>query len=418
VNELLLFQKVILALAIGALVGIEREKRARREIFAGIRTFPLVCLLGLLTSYLSSLIQSFVPLYLGLFAVLLLATSSYWFEYKKFKQIGLTTKIAFILIFLIGAVLFFESFPYFISVSLGILLALLLVSKETLHTFTRHLTLKEIKDAIIFSVLAFIILPLLPNYPIDPLGIFNPHAIWLAIILVLAISFAAYAAMKIFGLKYGLLFSSFFAGLVSSTSLTANMAERVKKNEKTINSAVFSTTLASSTMFLRQLLVATLFNPQIFQFIFLPLFTIGIAGILISKLFWKKVESYAAITISSPLSIRPALKFSIFLIFVLAFVRLTGFFYGSAGIPLVSFLAGLPEVDAITISLATSAEKDLPLVYAAIGILLAGIANTIFKWILTFCLGNKEFFIASGKVFIPLIAISLISIFIFSKISL
>jgi uncharacterized membrane protein (DUF4010 family) len=130
------------------------------------------------------------------------------------------------------------------------------------------------------------------------------------------------------------------------------------------------------------------------------------------------VESYAAITISSPLSIRLALKFSIFLIFVLAFVRLTGFFYGSAGIPLVSFLAGLPEVDAITISLATSAEKDLPLVYAAIGILLAGIANTIFKWILTFCLGNKEFFIASGKVFIPLIAISLIFLFIFSKISL
>jgi uncharacterized membrane protein (DUF4010 family) len=406
-SELLLFQKVILALAIGALVGIEREKRARREIFAGIRTFPLVCLLGLLTSYLSSLVQSFVPLYLGLFAVLLLATSSYWFEYKRFKQIGLTTKMAFILIFLIGAVLFFESFPYFISVSLGILLALLLVSKETLHSFTRHLTLKEIKDAIIFSVLAFVILPLLPNHPIDPFGIFNLYSIWLAIILVLAISFAAYVAMKIFGAKYGLLLSSFFAGLVSSTSLTANFAEKAKRNEKVISSAVFAITLASSTMFLRQLFFATLFNPQIFSFIFLPLISLGLIGILISFLFWKKIESYVAVEMKSPLSFKPAFQFSIFLIFTFAILRLAKF-YGATGIFLTSFLAGLPEVDAVTISLSTSAGKFLSFEYAMLGILLAGIANNLFKWFLTIGLGTRKLFVESAKVFVPIIIISLL----------
>jgi uncharacterized membrane protein (DUF4010 family) len=417
VNELIIFQKIVLALAIGILVGIEREKRARGEIFAGVRTFPLVCLFGLLMGYLSSLIQSFIPFYLGLFAVCAFAILSYCFEYRKFKQIGLTTKMAFILIFLIGAVLFFENFPYFVSVSLGILLALLLVSKETLHKFTKHLTTKEIRDAIIFSALAFIILPLLPNQTIDPFGIFNPYSIWFAIVLILAISFAAYVAMKIFGAKYGLVLSALFAGLVSSTSLTVVASKEIKKSEK-IGSAVFSIILASSTMFLRQIFVASLFNPQIFLFIFIPLILIGASGILLSFLAWKKVESYKLIKITSPLSFKPAFQFSIFLILTLAFVRLTQRYYGAAGIPLISFLAGLPEVDAITISLSTSAKETLPISYASLGILLAGIANTIFKWILTLCFGTKKLFVETGKIFAPIILISLIVIFTFSKIFL
>jgi len=418
VSELVLFQKIILALVIGALVGIEREKRARGEIFAGIRTFPLVCLLGLLTGYFSSLTQSFFPFYLGLFAVCTLAISSYWVEYKKFKHVGLTTEVAFILIFLIGAVLFFESFPYFISISIGILLALLLVSKETLHKFTKHLTIKEIRDAIIFSVLAFVILPLLPNKAIDPFGIFNPYSIWFAIVLILAISFAAYVAMKIFGEKYGLLFSALLAGLVSSTSLTVVASKEVKKNEKAIGSAVFSIILASSTMFLRQIFIATLFNSQILISIFVPLISIGASGILLSLFLWKKIEGYKTIKITSPLSFKPAFQFSVFLILVLALVRLTQLYYGTAGILFISFLAGLPEVDAITISLATSARENLSIFYASLGILLAGIANTLFKWFLTFGLGTKKLFIETGKIFVPLILISLAILFTFSKIFL
>jgi len=144
----------------------------------------------------------------------------------------------------------------------------------------------------------------------------------------------------------------------------------------------------------------------------------GASGILLSLFLWKKVESYKAIKITSPLSFKPAFQFSVFLILVLAFVRLTQVYYGSVGVPLISFLTGLPEVDAITISLATSSRENLPIFYASLGILLAGIANTLFKWFLTLFLGTRKLFVETGKIFVPIILISLAILFTFSKIFL
>jgi uncharacterized membrane protein (DUF4010 family) len=418
VNELVLFQKIILALAIGALVGLEREKRARGEIFAGIRTFPLVCLFGLLTGYSSFLVQSYVPIYWGLLIICVLSSLSYYFRYKKTRQLGLTTEIAFILIFMIGIILFFENFPYLISIALGILLTLLLVSKESLHKFAKHLTKREIRDAVIFAVCAFIILPLLPNKPIDPFGVLNPYKIWYIIVLVLSITFAAWVAMKIFGARRGLIFTGFFGGLISSTSVTLTMAEKARKSSKAINSATFAIILASSTMFLRQLFLASFFNLQLLPVLILPLIVLGIAGFLLSLFLWKEIKTRSIIEIHSPLSFRPAIRFSFFFILVLLLVKVVQDYFGVSGVFAISLLAGILDVDAITISLASLAINGLSLFYASLGILLASLSNTFSKWFLTFWVGNKKLFLSSSKIFVPIILVEFLIIFIFSKIFL
>lgn len=414
-ENVILFQKIILSFAIGILVGLEREKRIGKETFAGIRTFPLVCLFGVLTAYLSFLTQNFIPIYLGLFSVCCLASLSYYFKYKRFKRVGLTTAIAFLLTFLIGVILFFENFPYFISISLGILLTLLLVSKESMHRFVKHLTKKEIMDAVIFGVVAFVILPLLPNKPIDPLKIINPYRIWFAIVLVLLISFSAYVAMRIFGEK-GLILSALFAGLVSSTSLTANIAGKFRKR-KEMSYALFLIALASSTAFLRQLFIFSLFNFQLFYFLFTPFFIFFVIGILISRISWKKVKK-KTIEIPSPLSFKQAFQFSLFFTFVLIITKIFQIYFGSKGVFVISFFAGLPNVDAIAITLANLSKNNLPLVYASTGILLASFSNNLFKWLLTLFLGNKKLFSNSTKIFIPLILTQLTALIIFSKIFL
>ena len=101
-----------------------------------------------------------------------------------------------------------------------------------MHKFAKHLTKEEIWDAIIFAILAFVILPILPTHPLDPFGALNPYIIWSAIVLVLSVNFIGYVLMKIFGAKYGLELTGLFSGLVSSTALTIDVTEKTKKNPK------------------------------------------------------------------------------------------------------------------------------------------------------------------------------------------
>jgi hypothetical protein len=242
----MLFQKVMLALAIGALIGIERERHAKAyifekpkkgkrgrkkavkrktEIFAGFRTFMLISLLGLLTSHLTSIVINMTPIYIGISSIAVLAFMSYYLNYKKFGVIGMTTEIAFFLTYVIGIFLYFESAPFFLSISLGIILTLILFFREPLHKFAYGLTKKEIRDAIVFAALLFIIFPMLPIYPIGPFGAINLSLIWQSMLVVMFVSFAGYVAMKVFGHKLGIGIAGVFGGLASSTSVAVIMAE-------------------------------------------------------------------------------------------------------------------------------------------------------------------------------------------------
>ncbi|MEM5853910.1 MAG: DUF4010 domain-containing protein [Candidatus Aenigmatarchaeota archaeon] len=389
------FVRFLLSLAVGALVGMERQKRAKGEVAFGFRTFMLASLLGSLSVHFSLLLGSFIPFYTS-FAVTCILTI---LAYLKDKTIGLTTEIAFILTFLLGVFIYLEKSPFYISLSLAILLTFFLASKEILHTFSKHLTRKEIWSAAFFAVLSFVVLPILPNKPLDPFQALNPFQIWLSIILVLSISFMAYILMKIFGAKKGMMISGILGGMVSSVALTMEMVSKVKK-DRIFHSAIFSILLASSTMFLRIFFLSSLFNLNLASKIFVPLASLAIFGYLCSFSFLKKTaKEKPKVELASPLNLKVALKFGILFMLAMILINCLKIYFGEKVTYPIALITGFVEVDAVTISLSTLALSSISLEVAAKGIIIAALSNTLFKWLLTYFFGNKEIASQVGKVF-------------------
>jgi uncharacterized membrane protein (DUF4010 family) len=403
IENFVLFQKIVLSLAIGALIGIEREKRGRGELPEGLRTFMLVCLFGVLSGLFSDVLKSTLPFFAAFFTVGGLTIMGYMAK-KRRGHMGLTTEMAFLCTFAIGILIFFESYPYFISISLGVLLTFILIFKELLHRFAKHLKIKEIRDAIIFAILTFIILPLLPNRTVDPFNALNPFVIWLSLVLVLSISFVGYIAIRIFGVKMGLFLTGLFGGLASSTAVAVSMAENVRKSSKILYSATFAVIIASSTMFLRTVFISSVVNYNIGHILLIPFTILAFGGYLLSYLSWRKSrKEKAVIEIGSPLALKQAVKFSIFFILILLFSKLAQNHFGQAGIFLIAAIAGLADVDAASISFSSLALATLSPFIAIKGIIIACLSNTLSKWFLVKWFGTNKMFVEVGKVFVVLL---------------
>jgi uncharacterized membrane protein (DUF4010 family) len=406
-----IFLKILISLGIGALIGTEREHRGKGELAQGIRTFMLASLLGLLSTYFSTIFHSFLIFYISFLAVCTLTVLAYMNKIKS-KHLGLTTEFAFLITFLLGVLVYFDNFPFYISISLSIFLFFTLASKELLHAFSKHLTKEEIWNFAIFAILSFVVLPILPNKPIDPFNAINPFMIWASIVVVLSLSFVAYILMKIFGAKKGLILSGFLGGIVSSVAVTISMASQAKKNKKILYSAIFSILIASSTMFLRMFFLSTLFNLKLAPFLFFPLATLSILGYFSSLGFLEKVEKEKPkMMLKSPLDFKVALRFGIFFISSLFFVHVTKNYFGEMVIYPIAFITGLGDVDAVTISLSSLAYTSISPGVAVNGIILAALSNTLSKWLLVFWLGNREMASNIGKTFLALMIVGAIILF-------
>jgi len=411
-----IFLKILLSLALGALIGVERERRGHGELVEGLRTFMLISLLGLLSTYFSmELLNSTIPIFIAFVFVGLLTAFGYYVKSKHNKHIGLTTEIAFLVTFLIGLTIYFDEYPFLLSVSLGVFLTFILASRESMHHFAKHLKEKEIWDAIIFVIITFIILPILPNRTIDPWNSLNPFIIWLSIVFVLTISFVGYILMKVLGAKRGLGLTGLFGGLASSTAVSVSMAEKSKENKRILYSAAFATIVASSVMFFRGVIIAFLFNSSVAIQLILPFTLLGVLGLVLSYFTWKKNSRESTkLEIGSPLALKPALQFGIFFTIILFVTNIVRTYVGETGIYVIAIVAGLMDLDAINISLSTLAISSLSPIVAVRGIILAALSNTVSKGFLVKWLGNKQMAKEVAKTFSVLIAVGLAILFVLS----
>jgi len=394
--------KLLLSLALGALVGIERERRGTGELVEGMRTFMLVSFFATLSAYFADILNSVLIIGAAFSFTGILAVFGYISKTRK-QHFGLTTEIAFLLTFMIGLAVFYDSYPYILSIASGLILTLILASKGKMHHFAKHLKEEEIWDAMIFAIITFVILPILPNSYIGPFNAFNPFVIWSSIVLVLSISFAGYIAMKVFGVRKGIAFTGAFGGLASSTAVSIAMAEETRKYPKIFSTAAFAVTLASSTMFIRMFAVDILFNYNIATKVMFPFILLTAFGYLFSYKIWNKDQKEQKVNLSSPLSFKPAFSFGVFFVIIFFLSRFVNNYLGDSGILLFAFTAGLVEVDAINITLATLALTTLNPMIAVYGIILAAIANTISKWSITKFLGTNDLAKEVGKVFLFLL---------------
>ncbi|MEM5829748.1 MAG: DUF4010 domain-containing protein [Candidatus Aenigmatarchaeota archaeon] len=404
-----IFLKTILSLGIGALIGIEREQRAKGEVAHGIRTFMLSSLLGFLSMQFSFFFQSFLPFYIAFIFTGILTTLAYF--RREREDVGQTTSFAFLITFLLGALLVFDKFPFYLPISLAILLTFILASKEILHTFSRHLKKEEVWNAIFFALLSFVVLPILPNRPIDPFNSINPFLIWLSVVIVLSLSFFAYILMKIFGPKKGIILSGILGGIVSSVAVTISMATDAKKNKKIYHSALFSIILASSTMFLRMFFLSIIFNYTLVPML-LPLVALSILGYFLAFGFIENIrKEKTSLILRSPLDLKAALKFGLFFTLATVLINITRNYFSERIVYPIAFLTGLVDVDAIAISLSSLAFTSISPSVSVKGIIIAAISNTLSKWLLALWFGTKKMAFDLGRVFLVLTLIGITILF-------
>ena len=387
------FYNLFAALAIGLLIGVERGWHGRGvaegERVAGIRSFGLIGLLGGVTAALA---RHFGPLALGLsylgFALLL--TGVYMANVGRTRDVGITTLIAALLTFGFGA-LAGAGDPAAAS-AFAVLAALLLSSKPLLHRWLEVLEWTELRAGLQLLLISVVMLPVLPDRGYGPWQALNPYQIWWMVVLVAAISFAGYCAIRIGGARKGAVFTGLFGGLASSTALTLHFSRLARSDAAFAPVLATGVLIACGTMFLRMLLVASLLNIQLFRWLLPPAALMAALIYVPALIYWVRTARQPtpmAAGLKNPLELRSALLFGLFLALIMLLGKALRLGFGDAGIFALAAASGVADVDAITLSLAGMSRDGLAPKIACAGIVIAAVINSLIKGAMALSLGGR-----------------------------
>ncbi len=320
----------------------------------------------------------------------------------------MTTELSTIISFIIG-ILVFSVPDEIIPTILAIALTIILSFKNNLHRFVYNLKSNEFFDTIKFLVIAFVILPLLKY--IDAFGPFNSidlYEIWLMVVFVSGLSFGAYVLIKVFGANKGTILTGLLGGILSSTAVVTTLAGKSKEEKNDSSPFVAAAAIACSTMFLRVLIEVGILNFSIIEKLAFPMVLLALVGYTAATILWKKQKTHMEtnLTFTSPLMIKPALKFGFFYGFVLVFSNILKEALGAKGLLLAALLSGIADSDAIAIFIARHPEVGLSVGIPAI--ILAATVNTITKAVIGKSFGTKEFGNNLIKVLVPIIITGLL----------
>lgn len=387
------FERVLVALLVGFLIGLDRERaeaRKKRRSFAGVRTFPLIALVGELSVELLGITGPLLAV-ASFAAVAAVALVSYRRSAAAGAP-GATTEMAALATFLLGAMA--GKGELLVASALGIGVAVLLVAKPRLEGFSRALSQDELSAALELAVISGIILPLLPNRGFGPWEVWNPFDIWLVVVLVSAVSFAGFVAMRIFGEQRGLALAGLIGGMVSSTAVTAAMAERAREAPRVDRAAAAATVLASVVMSVRVALFAGAFGRGILPRLLPVTAAMGLVGLVAAL--WLQRDSSAHpgsrdTSIANPSSLFAAVSFAVLYAVILLVVRAAREYLGTAGMYAAAALSAVADVDAVTIAFASGGPVFDAWRTPAAAVSLALVTNTLFKLGLAVALGTPRF---------------------------
>ena len=400
-----LIQNFAIALALGLLIGLEREYakyQKRGHDYGGIRTYPLIALFGALSAFISDLYSPYVLL-VAIFMISMLIIVAYFrMSEAERKFTGVTSEVAGFLTFFIGILSYYGEFT--LAVVLAIVITILLYMRSFLHHFAKKIKKGEMADTLKFAVVAFVILPFLPDKGFGPHGIFNPYVIWLMVVFISGIGFVGYIFMKWFGEK-GITLAGILGGLVSSTATTSSFALRSKKEKKLYLPLVMGVVLANGIMFIRILIEVFVINRDLFLSVLIPMAVLAIITAIFGYLLYRKSKDIKGkVELDSPFTIGPALKFGAFFAVILALVKLGDIYLAEQGVYIVSFISGFADVDAITVSLSQLAKGSLNAITARNGIVLVALTNVAVKGGIAWWFGGKQF----GRIVLSFFAVLIV----------
>lgn len=381
------------ALVIGLLVGIERGWQERQagegERIAGVRTYGLIGLLGGIAAMIATNVGGYVLGFaFGGLAVLL--TAAYVVNLRRLEDAGITSLIAALLTFGFGALAVLGHVAP--AAAAAVVTTLLLGFKPVLHRWLEQLSQQELRAGIKLLLISVVVLPILPNQGYGPWQALNPYELWWMVVLVAAISFTGYFAMKIAGYEKGVVLTGLFAGLASSTALTLQFARLARKREGKPTLLATGILFACGTMFPRMLLLSSIVNPSLFREVLFPAMLMAVFVYLPGLFFWAQGREEAMqseANLLNPLELKVALRFGVLLVLIVFLSKGLKEMLGETGLLLLAAASGLTDVDAITLSLSRMSQIDLPLDLAVAGIVVASAVNSVVKAVLAMTIGGK-----------------------------
>jgi uncharacterized membrane protein (DUF4010 family) len=375
------------ALIIGALVGTEREKSkalSGNVGIGGVRTFILFSLSGAVGGWLARAFQNAWILVAVLAAVAALTVAGYLAQARlKPTAVGLTTETAALTVCLLGGACT-AGYPQ-VALALGIAVSGVLAYKEPMHGLVAKLGADDISAGFKLLAATFIVLPLLPNEPVDPWGAIRPQSLWTLVVLIAGLSLVGYVATRALGPGRGTAVTGLTGGLASSTAVTLGFAKRSRDEDGgTAPALAAGVLIAWTVMSIRIVVLAGLVHrplvpPLLLPFGAMTLVTL-VAAALLLRGSWREPPRTASVELRNPFSLRSALEFALLFALVLLVVALAREHFPGHGYYVVAGLAGLTDVDAITLSMAQLARDGGTDVATAAGAMVtAALANTLVK---------------------------------------
>lgn len=382
-----------IALSLGALVGLEREKKQAAEPnrgIGGLRTFMLFSEAGAVAAWIS--LQLATPwIFVGtgsLVAALLVAGYLTWSRLHP-NDVGLTTEVAGIVVYLLGGLTIYGH-PA-LAVALGIATSAILAFKEPLHGLVERIGRDDLYAGLTLLIATFIVLPVLPDRTLDPWGALNPYQMWWLVILISGLSLVGYIATRWLGAGRGIPLTGLFGGLVSSTAVTLSFARRSRENgcSSALADALTSGILiAWAVMFVRVGIEVAAVHAALLPALAAPMAVPAGIAALAAAVAYRRSGTQADtaprdVPLRNPFSLTAAIRFALLFAAVLLVVKLVETYAPGRGIYGVAALAGLTDVDAITLSMASAARNGATEARVAVNaIVIAAITNSVVKFAL------------------------------------
>lgn len=392
-----LLKSLLVGGSLGALIGLERQwdeqfRHHRSKVLAGLRTFTLWALFGVLCAWFT---QAIHPLFFvaGFAAMVVWLTLFLQRRNRPGGDPGFTTGAAGILTFLIGGLVFWGMERVALVLAVGMII--LLAMKPTFQRFTQGITMEDVRSALKFAAVTGVILPLVPDQTYGPYGAFNPHTVWMMVVLVSGVGFVGYLAVRVLGQRNGIAVAGLLGGLASSTATTLAMSRQSRERPSESHDCALAILLACTVMVWRVGLLIGVVSVKTLWAVWPSLLVVSLPGVLwcLWRLFHGGSGAGEAGDLThygNPLRLRVAVQFGALYALIILAVKASIAHLGNSGVLAMSGLSGLIDLDAITLSLSqmTTAGSLTPLI-ATQGILLAILANTVVKGLFAAFYGSR-----------------------------
>jgi uncharacterized membrane protein (DUF4010 family) len=384
--------KILLALFLSFLMGLEREERrtaADHYSFGGVRTFPLIGLIGYATSLLSG--GQILPVMLGFAVVGGFLMLAYQHKVTTSTLSGVTSEMSGLTTYLVGALVYRDQF--WIATTVTVASMLLLELKAALEGLTKRIAGEEILTFTKFMLLTAVILPVLPNQEFGPFHI-NPFKTWLVVVAVSGVSYGSYVIQKLTKGHGGVILAALLGGAYSSTVTTVVMAKRAARENRP-HLFAGGTLIASGVMYLRLAGLVTMFNRNLMLTLGVPFALLAGVGVGAGWL-WTRIPDASASQVKrefepkNPLELRAAFFFAALFLAILVATHLVVTYLGRAGVYTLATVMGVTDVDPFIMGMTQSAGGVTSLKVASAAILIAAASNNLVKGIYAYWFSDRE----------------------------